>query len=948
MSIDTSFLDNYRYFRQFPLITRATIEELLIPGLTKQGRYSEASSGIELPHSDSDPAEYLPLDQAATLITAWLEEEHNLESSELEKVKNFIEKAKKHTFTYHDLTLLLNNLYQEKSKSGELNFTTAVQKNLEGYKQYQDAQPQPNPDSSYNPGSIIDTYNQTYQEIYDLVLQGYSPSIAARLIPDNTSASKQAFATLIAANLDRLASAQSLSGNPTRQAELTTKELTKIIKEKSPEYANILNYAGDGDFQEALTSLVNQTQYRYTGTKDNAALREYIQQKRAAESALPHYLPSVSDTERILANNLVKNNISQEEATLLSVGLIKELTRSSSSQPSTPQLVDNTLSSLNLDHSHRQLIINLLNKPTLSTALSYHASAINTQLSSTTLNTFDRRLLRRGFNPLQTLKSPKELRQYAQKLLPNQSLPDNNQQLLALIETEYTRELSSSTPNQTLLNDYYSWLNYGYTTFSLDKKSQKNARRSKAFNSTTDLTSRARHAHHQLLDKLYKIDEKLPWNVALKKGLSLYDQLAEKAVLILPLTKGKVKIPLLRFTPWALENWQKYKLKTATKWLGKLENSQNIFGKFTRYNLHHYLNGGGTFTGLIRSSSYSFYSTRIAKPLTTWASKKFTTGVFKYASKSVGRTGRRLILKTLGKTAGKTLLRFGTKAAAALASAGTVIGTTFFAVGLVIDLGKLAVGFVKKFFKNIDFRRRVLGITAAVTGALAAFQLAPIGIFLAAIGALALQQLLLASGVALGLLVFFMLFFNIYTKMPWSIDSAPAQLFTSIFCKDGENDGSAASAAACIADILSSVGLNPLLASGVESPLWQQVLSALLPNTTEAIEKSAVGQGAFQCVGLVAAGIAESGGAYWAPPNANMLNDYPPPGYTYVAGAGSCRPGDAFVDLDGEYGHTGWITEDAGAQIVCVDANYGAAGLVRGPDSCRYSKSNIDGCLKKL
>ncbi|NQT26849.1 hypothetical protein HQ585_15945, partial [candidate division KSB1 bacterium] len=52
-----------------------------------------------------------------------------------------------------------------------------------------------------------------------------------------------------------------------------------------------------------------------------------------------------------------------------------------------------------------------------------------------------------------------------------------------------------------------------------------------------------------------------------------------------------------------------------------------------------------------------------------------------------------------------------------------------------------------------------------------AFSLAPIGLFFAAVGALMLQTLLLSGAVALGLLAFFLIFFNIFTKLPWDIDS---------------------------------------------------------------------------------------------------------------------------------------------------------------------------------
>jgi hypothetical protein len=950
MATSADILHKYQYLRTHP-INKVLIERILLPGLATQGKFAGASRGIKLPHGKDEQPQYIQLDEAAILIISWLESSRNLETSEVNKLNSIANNLKDSKHAVSTLTIMLQNKYHEMVNEPETNLTTAVRNNLESYRAHQQKQDKNRYSSiGYNPGTVIDTFNKTHKEVTRLMQSGAPAAAIATLLPiDHNSktpiATQRAMAQIIASNLDRFTGARDLhlGKTPTSlslQANSATKELEQIIKSSYPEHTDLLNYTGDSDFQKRFLTSINKTADSYVGARgESDRLEPYRKIRLDAARALPFIAPSMLELETTLFNTLDSANI--EEARTLTNAILREIISSASNSPNTTQLVDTTLAKLNYKNDYRQLIIRTLNTQEFQFGIAYQTQSLNSSFETHRPNRFDRKLVRNGINPQHTQLTSEQLRDNFQSLLPPQPLPENNLDLENTVWEQYFTELRSDNPDQTRLTSLRNWLDSSHTTFRLDDQESKLASRSRFEHSFTSFASRTRHAQHEFYNKLFEIEENLPWNRGIKKALESYDKFVEWAVIPLPFTDKK--LPLFRMFPWIADQWNTFKQTKTLSQLAKLNPNS------TRYKLlTHYSKGNFTINGMFGSASREFWGKRVAQPMAKWANKRFQSGVFKYATKSISRTGTRFLLKV----GGKTLAKFGGKAVLALTSAAGVVTSIIgigAVIGMVIDLAILAKDFLKEFFRNADFRRKILGIGAVVTGVLSAFSLAPIGLFFAAIGALMLQTLLLSAGVALGLLAFFLVFFNIFTKLPWDIDSAPGRILTSIFCDEsGEGDGSAASAAICIADILTKAGLNPLLASDVNSTLWQQIISALFPDTIKAIAKSASGQGAFQCVGLIAAGVTESGGAYWEPPNANQLDINSPPGYTYVSGVGSCQPGDAFVDMGGTYGHTGWIVEDAGAHFVCVDANMGSAGAVRNRDSCRYAKSKIDGCLKKI
>jgi len=422
---------------------------------------------------------------------------------------------------------------------------------------------------------------------------------------------------------------------------------------------------------------------------------------------------------------------------------------------------------------------------------------------------------------------------------------------------------------------------------------------------------------------------------------------------------GKTNIPLLNLPGFAIDQFIKFK-KSIALGIFRFAKSGNrannsFWGGIASYSKVFFKSDGNF------AQTNFFMFSRAKGNVLNWASKKITNKSWQAVKASIGgklwagfsKAAPGLSKKFAGTAIQKIVTSLGfasiSGGTALLIQAGFIVATT----GLK-NIWKFITnkgGFRTKAINLAPIIAGIAAIPALITSALGALALTISG----AIGALAtalasVPALIIAAlGIAFGSVLVLLFFINTMIKTPWDIDSAPGRILTSIFCDEsGEGDGSAASAAICIADILTKAGLNPLLASDVNSTLWQQIISALFPDTIKAIAKSASGQGAFQCVGLIAAGVTESGGAYWEPPNANQLDINSPPGYTYVSGVGSCQPGDAFVDMGGTYGHTGWIVEDAGAHFVCVDANMGSAGAVRNRDSCRYAKSKIDGCLKKI
>lgn len=197
-------------------------------------------------------------------------------------------------------------------------------------------------------------------------------------------------------------------------------------------------------------------------------------------------------------------------------------------------------------------------------------------------------------------------------------------------------------------------------------------------------------------------------------------------------------------------------------------------------------------------------------------------------------------------------------------------------------------------------------------------------------------------------LFFFILQTTVRLDVNLSLDSGVGGIIGNILCDSEEGGNAKAKTAACIVEILSKCGINPLTASNAGGSSWQCVLASTLAESAKAeLQRSATSYSVLQCVGFIVAVDVATGGSGTGFGNANSLLSSPPSGYKAVLGVGSCSPGDFFVDVSGAWGHTGVFLGNAGAVIKCMDANGGGPGLVRGSDSCVWPSSKVAGCLKR-
>lgn len=202
-------------------------------------------------------------------------------------------------------------------------------------------------------------------------------------------------------------------------------------------------------------------------------------------------------------------------------------------------------------------------------------------------------------------------------------------------------------------------------------------------------------------------------------------------------------------------------------------------------------------------------------------------------------------------------------------------------------------------------------------------------------------------------LFFFILQTTARIDVNLSLDSGVGQFIGSILCDSGEGGGKNSSrvqTAACIADILSKCGMNPLNKTLAQSSKWQCALaSTLAASALEVLKESASNYTYLQCVGFVRAIDVANGGPGSGFGDAKTLLTSPPSGYKPVLGVGSCSAGDFFVDTTtGGYGHTGVFIAYGGSTCQVADANGSGSGVVRGPGSGTWLCSRIAGCLKKI
>lgn len=215
-----------------------------------------------------------------------------------------------------------------------------------------------------------------------------------------------------------------------------------------------------------------------------------------------------------------------------------------------------------------------------------------------------------------------------------------------------------------------------------------------------------------------------------------------------------------------------------------------------------------------------------------------------------------------------------------------------------------------------------------------------------------LALLALSALVTISIIAFFTLVWYGIITPTFNIDSGAGELAINIACNlsgaeaPSESSNPRLAAGKCIFQLLDGLGINPLNKGNAVGSAFAS-FAAALGNPTAAAEaaRSATDYLAFQCVGFdVVVSMMTGGGGSFT--HAKLLDTIVPVGYKYVAGVGSCSPGDFFVDKNGDWGHTGLFVSVEGANIICLDANSDGKGLVRDEITCRWPTSRIAGCLK--
>lgn len=954
---DTSFLNKYRYFTHPGIaVNEHFVRYTLLPGILSQAKLGNAGY-IYLKYDEE--LERLPLTEAIVLTIDWFNQNQLLSSDDEGKLLKALDPG-----NYLDIGLYLNGKFTHHSEKS-LNLTTTILENVERYRDSQKQAPSPVEVKAYD---ILSEYNRVYQEVYRLMQQGVPAQLAAELIPKGMASiggsqyQTAALARLVARNLGALESARTSSPTQELSSHAVTRELERVIR-ANPSLAGLLVVLGDPAAEAKLSQLVETTAHSYAQAGGN--IDNLVRLERQAPDAASDALPTHTELIKAIAPLLTFS--SDKERSLFAKSLLEETVRSSTTPLTATQIINLATKRLNLSTDQTNQITATLHASGLDVALEYRQQELVILVGGNRLSRAEIKLLQAGISPFAShyftkqeaikairLKEAKLLEEFNAAHNPGGQDPTKN---FSSLEEAYAYEAALPNPSLPRLRQARALSDERGIYLDLSPLQERLLAKTRFGRFVRDSRSRAEAARSSMWDRYASFTDNLPWNKASRKLFDWYEKLEEKLVVTLPFTKGKVKIPLLNPLGWAFNSWHGYQYKTSIKWLKALRGTKSPFGKFGQFVLRNAVKGdfnwgSGIYHGTRELWGRSLnYVVRLASKGKYATAKAFGTASIKWLTD----VGGKLLLKV----GGEALLKLGAKAGVALVAAGTVIGSIV-SIGLgvlmVVDLVKLGYDLVKEFITNIEFRNFALkigGIGAAVATFFA-------GLPLLLVGGLGF----IASG--LGLALFITLGMTAFgTFYQWSASTAAkidpgVGLFTAIVCNQEKENSSAnitsvtisdptAMAAVCIAKVLNECSMNPLFGSALSTPKWQCVLAALLiPGAAEQLYKSAFSvwdgwtkEPHLQCVGLAAA----SAGSDFPQTDARNYATSIPPGWT----KGSCKQGSLFVDANGDPGHIGVVIDcDAGANIICVDANLTGPGLVRDQSTCRYPKSLISAYLNKI
>lgn len=983
MSIDTTGYQKFSYIKNNG-VDKYLIENFLLPGLAVQARLGKKTRGIPLPTPFGQPVELMDINDASKIIISWLEDNNHLYDKDKTKLLNLLNKINSKTGKFRDLIEYLsedevqgyeqfanitNEIYQSRVEDPNKLFTTSRLNNLEAYRAAQKTSSTTSR-PKFDPGRAIDDYNKLYTEILRYANSPSSARYFSRILPrgipmGSGDLTKQVLAQIIIHNLTELRSAaKAHPDDPAGASHAVSQKLGYIIRDSYLEEAGpYLNLLGDQGVSQDLNQLTESIETELAA--NNIKIQELEELKIKALASVDDVIATEAEIYQQVSMSRLPLN--KQEKAKLAKTIIQTIASSSGKALSSEEIIKRAAETLKIEESSFAAIKEELNKTGLAYAIEYRQNELHILVENNHLTRGEINLLSQGINPFNTHIKNKETLDKATKKILDEYQIETGTRFNTLTEA-INHELSQEPTTKESLSRHTNWsrklrshLDQEISYTILDENERKLVGRTRFGRQFLEFRSRVYELQSKFFDKWVDLEETITGKRWLNRQLNKWDTFAENFKV------GKAQIPIFRLRNWVFDQLDKWKERTTVNLITRAKSGGELRGlrKTWVWILEKYKQGNFTVSGASFEAFRSSWG-----GVTKWAtlqSGKFASAVavkigikgsVQSMSVLVGRAGTRMLLK-LG---GRALAKFGVKAAAALAG---IAGGISSGIGIVLaasmiwDLLKLGWVFVKELFQNSSFRKTVLGWTTAIAAVFTASNLLRlftlIGVFFGGVIATTLGYLMLAL-VIIGIYTFIgtHTYNNIQTTarldVNLSLDSGIGGIIGNILCDSGEGGGgnSRAQTAACIVEILSKCGINPLTAGNAQGNSWQCVLASTLAQSAIAeLQRSATSYSVLQCVGFIVAVDVATGGSGAGFGNANSLASSPPSGYRFAAGVGSCSPGDFFVDISGAWGHTGVFVGNAGAVIKCLDANGGGPGLVRGSDSCVWPSAKVAGCLKK-
>ncbi len=717
MAFDRGILNRYRYFRGGGQLDQAFIENVLLPGLAAQTKFTGGAIGIELPHGDNtkpEDIEYIPIKEAAEIAIDWFGEHKNLESSEERSLERLLGNA-----SYRQIADILQLVLRSRVDDPQKLLRARLTQNVAELKHIQELEKiEAKSSSQYHPATDLRQFYKLQLEVSRLAAMGVPANYLAQLLPASLvknidpTLTQRSFLNILTNHPELLQQVKIDYGDDDINKANLTRSLEKIVRQY-PEYSGLLNFTAMDEFRDALYLAAKKVNQKLD--EENISLNSYADAKIRASYALPHLLPHQSELYNQLKSlKTFTDPTSQEAFARTTLNLLV----ATANQPLTgDDLLRLVGKKLNLTNDQLTSIQNEVHLSGLLPALEVVQNSAYFDLTARRLTSSEKWLQARGINPTHINDDLPSILGEAQKILSEPGLTPQDARLK--IQRLYEHELSSSNPSQVELFRLRSWLDRHDTLsfLELPQNSQlkRLASRSRFERGLTDFANRLRSLETKFYNKWFEINEKLPWNVVSRKLFEWYDKKAEEWVLAIPLGKGKkLNLPIFNFGNFVLDQWDKFKISSTSKAVkyvsGKNWGAFEGFRKTIVLALREYRLGGHTTSGAIFHYTHKLWG----KTLTWAAAKAGLPSLAKYPASWAARV--------LIKIGGKSLAKVGVKAITAIAAAATAIGSVLsvvMAIGLVFDLLKMGYDFVKRFFNDIEFRKLVtkisLGIAAIST-----------------------------------------------------------------------------------------------------------------------------------------------------------------------------------------------------------------------------------------